>query len=105
MMPARQGKTSVVISFGRLARFARSRRPRGGLNSTPAPFKQEEFVSRQMPDSRSIRRSDHPRRPKAMTRCFFSSLRTLLTRTEDSVLAYPSISWMVGYSWPLFKWP
>ena len=39
-----------------------------------------------MPVSRSIRRSDHPSRPNAMTCCFFSSLKTLLTVTEDSVL-------------------
>src|ERR1017187_10327514 len=44
------------------------------------------MVSRRMPVSRSIRRSDHPSRPNAMTCCFFSSLKTLLTVTEDSVL-------------------
>src|ERR1017187_6220185 len=44
------------------------------------------MVSRRMPVSRSIRRSDHPRRPNAIACCFFSSLKTLLTLTEDSVL-------------------
>src|ERR1039458_7205065 len=44
------------------------------------------MVSRRMPVSRSIRRSDHPSRPNAMTCCFFSSLKKLLTVTEDSVL-------------------
>src|ERR1039457_6937045 len=44
------------------------------------------MVSRRMPVSRSIRRSDHPSRPNAMTCCFFSSLKTLLTVTEDNVL-------------------
>ena len=32
--------------------------------------------------ARSIRRSDHPSRPRAITCCFFSSLKTLLTLTE-----------------------
>ena len=32
----------------------------------------------------SMRRSDHPSRPNAMTCCFFSSFKTLLTSTEGS---------------------
>ena len=35
---------------------------------------------------RWIRRSDHPNRPKAMTCCFFSSFKTLLTSTEATAL-------------------
>jgi hypothetical protein len=31
-----------------------------------------------------MRRSDHPSRPSAMTCCFFSSLKTLLTLTEGN---------------------
>ena len=32
--------------------------------------------------ARWMRRSDHPNRPNAMTCCFFSSFKTLLTMTE-----------------------
>jgi hypothetical protein len=31
-----------------------------------------------------MRRSDHPNRPSAMTCCFFSSFKTLLTLTEGN---------------------
>src|ERR1035438_7519634 len=41
---------------------------------------------------RWIRRSDHPSRPNAMTCCFFSSLKTLLTLTEGIALASRSMS-------------
>jgi hypothetical protein len=58
-----------------------------------------------MPISRSIRRGDHPRRPKAMTYCFFSSFKTLLTRTEDTLLSSESTSWMVVYNWPVLGDP
>jgi len=34
-----------------------------------------------------MRRSDHPSRPNAMTCCLFCSLKTLLTSSEDIVLA------------------
>jgi len=37
-----------------------------------------------MPVSRSIRRSDQANPANAMTCCFLSSLKTLLTRTEDN---------------------
>jgi hypothetical protein len=40
------------------------------------------MVSRRMCTARSIRRSDHPRRPNAITCCLFSSFKTLLTLTE-----------------------
>src|SRR5262245_12078097 len=36
-----------------------------------------------MPVSRSIRRVVQPRRPQALICCFLSSLKTLLTTTED----------------------
>jgi hypothetical protein len=37
--------------------------------------------------ARWMRRSDHPNRPHAMTCCFFSSFKTLLTLTEGIALA------------------
>src|SRR5580704_2843898 len=40
-----------------------------------------------------MRRSDHPSRPSAMTCCFFSSLKTLLTMTERN-LTSQSMSWL-----------
>src|SRR5437899_10506562 len=56
-----------------------------------------------------MRRSDHPSRPKAMTCCFFSSLKTLLTSTEGIALAStqrPECWLIVGrfsgdYAWPV----
>src|SRR3989442_829852 len=41
-------------------------------------------VSRRMPVAFWIFRSDHPSRPNAITCCFFSSFKTLLTLTEGS---------------------
>ena len=38
------------------------------------------MVSRRMWAARSIRRSDHPRRPKAITCCLFSSFKTFYKR-------------------------
>src|ERR1700688_47429 len=43
-----------------------------------------EIVSRRTPIAFSICRSDHPSRPSAIACCFFSSFKTLLTRTEDN---------------------
>src|SRR3989442_1725263 len=56
-----------------------------------------------------MRRSDHPSRPKAMTCCFFSSFKTLLTSTEGIALAStqrPECWLIVGrfsgdYAWPV----
>src|SRR5580700_3065033 len=43
-----------------------------------------EIVSRRTLIAFSICRSDHPSRPNASACCFFSSFKTLLTRTEDN---------------------
>src|SRR5580698_8588290 len=43
-----------------------------------------EIVSRRTLIAFSICRSDHPSRPSAIACCFFSSFKTLLTRTEDN---------------------
>ena len=88
---------SVITS---LAGFAAGCRPQlpGGRNAIPAAFKYAAAVSRWTPVTRWIRRSDHPKRPKAMTCCFFSSFKTLLTSTEDTVLTSESTSWVVGLS-------
>jgi hypothetical protein len=40
-----------------------------------------------------MRRSDHPSRPSAITCCFFSSLKTLLTLTEG-IPPSESMSWI-----------
>lgn len=42
------------------------------------------IVSCQMFTVASMRRSDHPSRPSAMTCCFFPSLKALLTLTEGN---------------------
>jgi len=54
------------------------------------------MVSRRMCTARSICRSDHPRRPKAITCCLFSSFKTLLTSTEGIALASDSTSRVPG---------
>src|SRR5713226_4790114 len=60
------GAGSVITS---LAGFAAGCRPQlpGGRNAIPAAFKYAAAVSRWTPVTRWIRRSDHPKRPKAMT--------------------------------------
>jgi hypothetical protein len=63
----------------------------------PAAFRYAPTVSRRMCAARSIRRSDHPRRPKTITCCRFSSFKTLLTLTEGTPLASDSTSRMVAY--------
>lgn len=72
-----------------LAGFAGAARPHlpGGRSSMPASLKYVAAVSRRIPVAFSIRRNDHPRRPRAMTCCFFSSLKTLLTATEGNAPA------------------
>lgn len=62
-----------------LAGFEIRRRPqpRGGRIAIPAALKYALAVSRRMPVASSIRRSGHPRRPRARTCCRFSSLKTL----------------------------
>ena len=87
---------SVITS---LAGFAGGCRPQlpGGRKAIPAAFRYPAAVSRRTPVVRWIRRSDQPKRPKAMTCCFFSSFKTLLTSTEDTVLTSESTSWVVGF--------
>ena len=91
-----------VITF--LAGFAGGRHPQppGGRTGMPAVRKYPPIVSRRMCTAASIRRSDHPRRPKAMTCCLLSSLKTLLTLTQ----AMPDV-WInvlnQSLLWPLFS--
>jgi hypothetical protein len=58
--------------------------PPGRRTATPASFKYVDAVSRRTPTDFWMRRSDQPRRPNAMTCCFFSSLKTLLTMRRVS---------------------
>src|SRR6516162_5786072 len=79
------GVGSVITSF--LAGFGRLRpHPPGCPTGIPAALRYAPMVSRRMCTARSIRRSDHPRRPKAITCCLFSSFKTLLTSTEGIAL-------------------
>jgi hypothetical protein len=59
------------------------------------------LVSRRMCTARSIRRSDHPRRPKAITCCLFASFKTLLTSTEGTAPQSNSTSRVMAYRWPV----
>src|SRR6516162_6964764 len=79
------GVGSVITSF--LAGFGRLRpHPPGCPTGIPAALRYAPMVSRRMCTARSICRSDHPRRPKAITCCLFSSFKTLLTSTEGIAL-------------------
>jgi hypothetical protein len=54
----------------------------GGRRLMPAVRRYSAAVVRWIPVAFWIFRRDHPSRPKAMTCCFFSSLKTLLMLTE-----------------------
>ena len=96
------GSESVITS---LAGFAGGCRPQppGGRKAIPAAFKYAAAVSRRTPVLRWIRRSDQPNRPNAMTCCFFSSVKTLLTSPRVSALGSELTSWMAVYRWPVFR--
>ena len=56
----------------------------------------------------SMRRSDQPSRPSAMTCCFFSSFKTLLTSTEgippsdvNVLVAFSLAGFEVTTHWPV----
>jgi hypothetical protein len=53
--------------------------PPGECTAIPAARRYAPAVSGRMCAALSMRRNDHPSRPSAMTCCFFSSLKTLLT--------------------------
>jgi hypothetical protein len=76
---------SVITSVAGFAGSCCAEAP-DARKAMPAAFKYPAAVSRRTPVLRWMRRSDHPNRPKAMTCCFFSSLKTLLTAMEDSLL-------------------
>ena len=99
------GSSGIESAITSLAGFANHCRPQlpGGRRAIPAAFKYSVAVPRRTPVVRWIRRSDHPNRPKAMTCCFFSSFKTLLTSTEGIVLSSESTSWMMVYRWPVFR--
>jgi hypothetical protein len=88
---------SVVTS---LAGFAGARfpQPPGGRIAMPAALRYAAAVSRRIRVVCWIRRKDQPNWPSAMTWFFFSSLKTLLTLTEE----YPA-----GFNVPIccFYWP
>ena len=71
------GEESVITS---LAGFGGVRpHPPGARTGIPAALRYAAMVSRRMCAALSMRRNDHPRRPKAITCCLFSSFKTLLT--------------------------
>src|SRR5215471_7060521 len=66
-----------------MAGFAGARRPHPGRHTaTPAVFRYPLAVSLRTPVAPSMRRKDHPSFPRAITCCFFSSLKTLLMPSE-----------------------
>src|SRR6185437_12899551 len=81
------GRFSVLVVTP-LAGFAGARRPHapGGRTPIPAAFRYVLAVSRRTPVSCSMRRKGHPSRPRAITCCFFASLKTLLIPTKATAL-------------------
>ena len=66
---------SVITS---LAGFGSHRpQPLGGRTAIPAAFRYAPAASRRIPVACWMHRSDQPSRPRATTRCFFSSFKTL----------------------------
>src|SRR3954447_12182917 len=97
---------SVITS---LAGFAGPRRPHppGDRTGMPAARRYPPMVSRRMCTAASMRLRDHPSRPSAMTCCFFSSLKTLLTLTEG-IPPSGLMSWFssfVGRFSGDYRWP
>ena len=78
--PLSAGRLRARVGDHLIGRFCRPARPHPGGRRTGIPA-----ARRYPPPSpaecgrSSMRRSDHPSRPSAMTCCFFSSLKTLLT--------------------------
>ncbi len=73
-------KTAAESVDTSMAGFAGFRpHPPGGRTAIPAARRYAPAVSRRICAALSMRRNDHPSRPNAMTCCFFSSLKTLLT--------------------------
>ena len=89
---------SVITSLAGFA-GARPHAP-AGRTAIPAALRYAPIVSRRMCTARSIRRSDHPRRPNAITCCLFSSFKTLLTLTEG-IAPSDSTSRVMLYRWPV----
>jgi hypothetical protein len=92
---------SVITSLAGFA-GARPHAP-AGRTGIPAALRYAPMVSRRMCTARSMRRSDHPRRPNAITCSLFSSFKTLLTLTEGTALASDSTSRVMAYRWPVFR--
>jgi hypothetical protein len=96
------GSESGVTSLAGFAGAARPHLP-GGRNSMPASLRYVAAVPRRIPVAFWIRRNDHPRRPRAMTCCFCSSLKTLLTANEANALTSRLTSWVTVYRGPVLR--
>jgi hypothetical protein len=81
-MPAFPAAESVVTC---MAGFAAAGHP-ADRNAIPAFRKYTPAVSRRIPVAAWIRRNDQPSFPRAITCCFFNSLKTLAILTEATEL-------------------
>ena len=92
---------SVITSMAGFEPALRSQP--GGRTGIPAAFKYPAAVSRRTPVAPWMRRSVHPSRPKAITCCFFSSLKTLAISAEAiSPHAVVNVPEWVSI-WPVFR--
>jgi hypothetical protein len=88
----------VVTSLAGFAGGRRLHAP-GGRIPIPAVFRYAPAVSRRTPVYCSMRRNGNPSRPRAITCCFFASLKTLLIPTKVTALR------RTQRPWPHSRWP
>ena len=100
----------TVLALSYMAGFAGERRPHppDGRTGMPAARRYPPIVSRRMCTAASIRRSDHPSRPSAITCSLLSLLKALLTLTEGipppgsmSRIRLPIGRFSGDYRWPV----
>ena len=92
---------SVITSMAGFEPALRSQP--GGRTGIPAAFKYPAAVSRRTPVAPWMRRSVHPSRPKAITCCFFSSLKTLAISAE-AISPHAAVNVPEWVSiWPVFR--
>ncbi len=108
MRPGDSTFSAVESADTRMAGFAPFRpRPPDGRTAIPAARRYAPTVPRRICTALSKRRNDHPNRPSAMTCCFFSSLKTLLTRRSVNLPAssMSRFSYLVGRFSGVHLWP
>ena len=95
---------SVVYRTHRTGRFCQAPAGRAADAARSQPL--SDKPSRSPPNPGGLLKSAtaaHPSRPNAIACCFLSSVKTLLTRTEDSFLTSHFNVLADPYNWPVFR--